>query len=39
VRARFSAPVQTGPEANPASYAIGPGSLSGAKAIGGGGGR
>jgi hypothetical protein len=27
--ARFSAPVQTGPEAHPASYTMGTGSLSG----------
>ena len=29
--ARFSAPVQTGPEAHPASYTIGIGSLPGVK--------
>jgi hypothetical protein len=31
VGARFSAPVQTGREAHPASYAMGTGSLSGVK--------
>jgi hypothetical protein len=33
-RARFSAPVQTGPGAHPASYTMGTGSLSGGKAAG-----
>ena len=32
--ARFSAPVQTGPRAHPASYAMGTGSLKGGKAAG-----
>jgi len=32
--ARFSAPVQTGPRAHPASYAMGTGSLPGGKAAG-----
>jgi hypothetical protein len=31
VRARFSAPVQTGPEAHPVSYAMGTGSFLGVK--------
>jgi hypothetical protein len=34
VGARFSAPVQTGPGAHPASYPTGPGSLPGGKAAG-----
>jgi len=31
VGARFSAPIQTGPEAHPASYTMGTGSFSGVK--------
>jgi len=31
VRARFSAPVQTGPEANPVSYTMGTGSFGGVR--------
>jgi hypothetical protein len=31
VRARFSAPVQTGPGAHPASYTVGTGSLPGVR--------
>jgi len=34
VGARFSAPVQTGPEAHPASYTMGTGSFPGGKAAG-----
>ena len=36
--AKFSTPVQTGPGAHPASYAMGTGSFSGVKRRGGGGG-
>jgi hypothetical protein len=34
VEARFSAPVQTGPRAHPASYTMGTGSLPGVKRLG-----
>jgi len=34
VRARFSAPVQTGPGAHPASYTMGTGPFPGSKAAG-----